>query len=443
MKKGMFYGWKDVFAFSFKQTAGAKFKRNTTIVGIILLLVGIVVCSIMAFSQKKSDSKVYEIEKVYVVDESELQTLYWDGFLEESKEKFPKVSFETATGDVKTVAGQLAGENVKDIVLHIEKSNTGFLLTAVLPQGASNSQSDVEDFCDSIMFSMEQSKLISSGIPMEKLVVAMSGVNSNVVTAGEQEKSDGEVFAARMMPMLITLAMFFIVYMNGITIGNSVSIEKTSKLMEMMLTLTKPYALIIGKISAIALTALLQFIIWIGCLVGGFVVGNQIALNAIYPEYNNILFEVLNLMKNADGSSAFSIPAIILTAISVVFGFLFYCMIAGFFASFATKAEEVGSVMSFFMIISMVSFYVAYFTAFAEEPGLMNEIVRFIPFVSAFILPADILVGNVALWLGAIQILILVVAFIIVGIIAGKMYKNQVFYRGKSLLERLKKKKEA
>ena len=91
------------------------------------------------------------------------------------------------------------------------------------------------------------------------------------------------------------------------------------------------------------------------------------------------------------------------------------------------------------MLIMMVGFYAAYMIPLKESP-VLDGIIRVIPITSAFRLPADILVGNVGICIGAFEMLILLVTTLILAIVAGRIYKNEVFYKGKSLKERIKRK---
>ncbi len=441
MKKGLFYGWKDVFSFTFKQGTDKKYKSLTIIFAVILLIIGMAISVIMALVQKDEANEVSPIAKVYLVDESELAVLYLDGFKETQAEKFPDVTFESTDKDVQTLAKELGENAPNDIILKITHEEDSYLLMAILPYGSIVSEGEAEDLCDALMLSMEQSKLLSSGIPMENLVIAMSGVNTTDLDAGEQEKSLGEELVAMLLPMLVIVFMFFMVMSYGMSIGNVVSIEKSSKLMEMILTLTRPYGLILGKVSAIAVSAILQMIIWIASLVVGFFLGHFVAGNYIYTEYNNVLLEVFKLLGSAEGSAAFSIGAAILGLVTLFLGFLFYCMIASLVASFASKAEELSQVMSYFSLILLVGFYASYFVPMKESP-LLDGIVRVIPITSAFKLPADILVGNVNIWIGFVEMLILLVSTLILALLAGRVYKNEVFYKGKTLKERLTRKKK-
>ena len=97
--------------------------------------------------------------------------------------------------------------------------------------------------------------------------------------------------------------------------------------------------------------------------------------------------------------------------------------------------------LGYFSLILLVGFYASYFVPMKESP-LLDGIVRVIPITSAFKLPADILVGNVNIWIGFVEMLILLVSTLILALLAGRVYKNEVFYKGKTLKERLTRKKK-
>ena len=448
MNKSMFSGWRHVFSFTFKQgTEGKRFKGVTIGMALFLLLGGMAISIIMAFVQKSDDEEVSPIKVVHVIDESGLDVLYLDGFLEAYKEEYPTLTFKEATGTVEQVWESLekaeAGENTAepDMILHLTKEEEGYGMNLYMQETASLSEGDGKDFLDDLTLVMEQSKLFSSGIGMEKLVYVMSGVSYTMLDAGEQEKSVGEELVAVFAPMILVLFIYIMNLVYGMSIGNVVSSEKTSKLMEMILTLTKPYGLIFGKIFAMASIAILQMLLWVGCFVVGFVAGDYVAKEMIYPEYNNVVLEVINLISNQEGSTAFTIGAFVLSIVTVCISFLFYCVIAGTCASFATKAEDLAQAMSIYQLIMIGGFFCAYMFPM-QEKEFINTILRIVPITSAYLLPGALVVCNISVGLGCLYMDILLLSTLVLFVIAGKVYKNQMFYRGQSILDRFKKKKK-
>ncbi len=428
MRKSAFAGWQDVFAFTWKQAVKGKgFKAATIGVALVFLIVGLAISTIMALVQKKSDSEVSPIGVVSLEDESGLAVLYLDGFTYTYGEKYPHVSFEV-------------GAEEYALKLKITQEKNGYMLSAMVPYGSEISKSDAQDFLDDFMVCIEQSKLLSSGIPEEKLVFAMSGVSTDYLIAGEDEKSVGEYLVTMFVPMITIFALYLMTLVYGQGIGNIVSVEKSSKLMEMVLTMTQPYALLFGKIASTVVLALLQLVLWIVCFVGGFFGGDIIAKTVIYPDYINYILEVFNLLSMQEGSTAFSVGAIVICLLCLCIGFLFYSVLSGTIASFASKTEELAQCMAYYQLAVIVGFFGAYILPLQEKDWI-NTILRIVPVTSAFLLPGDILVGNVKVGLGIVYMLILFAFTIVLVLLAGKVYKNQLFHKGTNIFERFKKKK--
>ncbi len=446
MNRGLFTGWRDVFAFTFKQNVQAKgFKLATLGLAVLFFVGGMAISVIMAFVQQRNATEVSPIEVVHIINDSGLENLYLDGFLEANKERYPSLSFVTETDRVENInqsildKAQGTEEGSGDVILQVNETENGYLLTLYLPQTSVVSEGQGNDFLEDALGIMQQSKLMSSGIAMEKLVYAMSSVSSTVLDAGEDEKSLGEELVSMFLPMICIFFIYIMILVYGTSIGNIVSVEKTSKLMEMMLTMTRPYALIFGKILAATSIAILQMFLWVVSLVAGFFTGDATA-QIIYPEYNNILIEVFDLLSSKEGSSAFSIGAIVLGLITICLSFLFYCVLAGMIASFADKAETLAQVMAYYQMIMVAGFAGAYMLPLQEKDWI-NNLLRIIPITSAYLLPGDVVVGNVTVLEGVLYMAILLITTVVLIIFTGKIYKNQLFYRGSKLLERLKKKK--
>ncbi len=436
MNKGMFSGWRDVFSFTLKQSTGKKFRRTSVGIALLMLVVGLAIPTIMALVQSKEDGKQSPIEQVYVVDESGLEVLYLEGFIQQYGSDFPDVNFVETEKPAQELAMTLGEQEQNAVILQISREGEGYLVTVILPYGSAIKEGDAEDLCDAFADTMEQSKLLSSGIPMEKLVLAMSGVMTTQLDAGEAERTLGEELVSMFTPMIIMFLMYFMTLVYGMGVGNAVSVEKCSKLMEMMLTLTRPYGLIFGKVLAMTVTAIGQILLWIGSLVGGFFLGHFLAEELIYADYHNVILEIFVLLQEQTGSSAFAPEAMVLAVFTICLSFLFYCMLAGLVASFASKAEELGQVMAYYQIAMIAGFFGAYLLPMQEKDWL-NTILRLVPITSAYLLPGDILVGNIALSEGLLFVAVLMIFTAVLVICTGRVYRNQLFYNGKSLKERL------
>ncbi len=438
MEKGLFTGWKSIFGFTLKQGTNEKFRKITTLVAVIFFVIGLAACVIMAAVQKKNNEKISPISTVYVVDDSELIFLDFNMSLEGQEERFPDVTFDLNCNTVEEAVKKVQEGEGKDVVLHLTHDDKGYNMELIADSDGQVSQGQGEDLLKTLQYSMEIGKIASSGIAFDKLAVIMRGTTVSTIDAGETEKSEGEELMRMLAPMLVIMLMYFLILLYGMGMANVVSVEKTSKLMEMMLTLTKPYALIFGKVLATTLIAFGQTILWLGCLIVGFFLGNTVAQEVVYDKFSNPVLEVIKLIGENGGAKAFSIGSIILFVICVFVAFLFYCLLAATFGSMAAKAEEINQVMMSYMILVIIGFFAAYALGI-DAPESTLTIIRLIPISAAFKLPGDILIGNVTVLAGALYTLVLFAFTMILTVIAGKVYKNQLFHRGEGVVEVIKK----
>jgi ABC-type Na+ efflux pump permease subunit len=154
---------------------------------------------------------------------------------------------------------------------------------------------------------------MQAGLSVKQLT---SVLKPSVTSFSQVGESTNEIAQAIKMaaPMLFGFILYMMLILYGQTISKSVSTEKTSKLMEVLLISVHPYALITGKVLAITSMALGQFVTWIAAAFVGLYGGNAIA-HGIYPQYENSAITIINFLKDNIGQTALTLPAIVLAVI--------------------------------------------------------------------------------------------------------------------------------
>ena len=441
MKNNLFTGWSSVFAFTLKQAFTKAYKYGTVLFALALLLAGIGANLFLADRQKKEE-KISPVEKVYVYDESNIEELVLQGENILDEKRFPSVIFEQATTDFADLGIRLGKDEGADVITRLTASEKGYQVCVYVPDGSSVKKEDARNLAKAIRSLVRQSLIASSGIEEEKVTYIVSGTHSEFLTAGENARGTGQRVLTAVLPIFLMLFMYFMILIYGQNMGNIVTVEKSSKLMETLLLMTRPYGIIFGKIFATAFTAICQILVWGACVAGGFFAGDAVAKQYIYPEYENFVFELLNQMATDDSLKAFTPEAVALGVLAICVAFLFYCVLAGAIASFAGKAEELGQVMMFYNMFLVIGFMGSHILPNSIGKEWVKVILRIIPLSSAFLLPGEIIVGTVPVLQGALYLLLLMAWILGLCVFAGRVYKNQMFYKGKSLLERMKLKKE-
>ena len=274
---------------------------------------------------------------------------------------------------------------------------------------------------------------------IESVCYQMAGVSADDIiymeapyyTMSLSVEDEAEGFAVSLtetfVPMIFSFLMFGMVYMYGQSIMKSVVAEKSSKLMEYLLTSIKPYALITGKVVALSGMAILQMGIWIACGVAGYIGGTYIA-EGINPGYTNYVSLIIEAMSKEGDSVAFSVPAIILACISMVVGFIMFCVVAALIASAISKIEDMSTTQTLFQIPVMIGWMVAYIAP-ALGSDTVITVANMVPITSPFMLPANIILGSCSLIEGIISLAILLITTFVLVILTGKVYKGKIFNR--------------
>lgn len=436
MKNSMFSGWKDILLFTFRQGINKKYKMVTLILVVVLFAGGFGFNLIFANRQKSTDN-ISPVEKVYLIDNSGIEDIKWNESKKIDSEKFPKVTFEQTSSDVKELGLKLMNNETTSVIAEISKKKDSFDIQIYIPFESEVSEDDGKNLAKTVRDVLYEGIINKSEIDIDKIVYVVSGISTEYSTAGEETQNDSAMMFKSMFPLFFMLGLYFMVIIYGQSMGQVVCIEKSSKLMETLLVMTRPYGLIFGKILATAGIAIFQMAVCVVSLLAGFFIGDNFARNSIYAEYDNSLLSMFGEIASEEGGNAFSNEAIVLTVVAICLAFVFYCMLAGAIASFASKADELGSVMMFYNLFLVIGFLGSYALPTANGQEWIKVLVRLVPLSSAFMLPGEILLGTVKSGAAVIYLLVLLGWIVVAAIFAGKIYRDQVFYNGKSLKDRL------
>lgn len=423
----MFSGWRQVFAFTFKESIKIKsFKTVTIILGILLLAVGILSNVLPAAFADPEESDGCPAETVYVYNETDIPVDF--SAMAKTDSYYEKVTFQTSEKEKDTLLAELSDPEGKDVLLSIAKADMGYALSLTLPQETWLAADECSPLLNDAIVYFQTCSLSASGISAEAAQIASMDIGSTSYFEGEDDNSFGQMMLEMMVPMVFTLVLYIMIIFYGQSVAKSVISEKASKLMEFLLVTIKPYGLIAGKVLATFCVALLQFSLWVVCGVGGYLLGHVIASN-LFPDYSNILLTILKFMSD-NGVFAFTPAAILLSIVGIALAFLFYCSLAGAVSSSITSTENLSSGMSMFTLPVIISFLATYMAS-TYDNALLITALRYIPFTAAFTVPSHILIGSIPIGEGILALLVLALCTFLMMLLTGKLYKARVFYRGK------------
>lgn len=425
----LFAGWRQVFSFTFKESIKVKsFKLTTILLGILILTAGILTNVLpAAFSSDSEETEdVCPAKDVYIYNETEIPADF--SLMAETDSYYKDVNFTTSEKEQTDLLKSLSDPEGEAAVLTITKSEEGYDVSLVLPEESWLYPDECSRLLNDAIVYFQNASLAAGGISSEAAAIASMEVNSYSYFDGEDDDSFGQAMLEMMVPMVFILVLYIMIILYGQSVARSVISEKSSKLMEFLLVTIKPYGLIAGKILATFCVAILQFILWIACGIGGFLLGDLIAGN-LFSDYNNFLLNLLEFMGD-NGVFAFTPAAIILSIVGIALAFLFYCSLAGAVSSSITSTENLSSGMSLFMMPVVISFLATYMASMYDNEILLTAL-QYIPFTAAFMVPSHILIGSIPIGEGILSLLVLALCTLLMMLLTGKLYKARVFYRGK------------
>lgn len=415
-----------VFRFTFMQnTKGKGFVFITFIVPVIICAICIL-ADVIAASGDSSET-YNPVEKVYVTNNSDLSYVDFGGFRQYAGEEYDNVEF---------IMDAKAPENeLNSLDMTIEENDEEYAVKVHIPDWSEITYGEAKDFNNIAAGYVEKLRTIDAAmksggnnVSESDIMKALIPVQVEFTTIGDEDAGLGAELIKMILPMFMVLFLYFIVIIYGQSIGKIIISEKVSKLMETLLINVRPYQLISGKILAMTLIAALQIVMWFTGIVAGLIIGDM-AAKSIEPEFSNVIFNAMDLIRDGSVGMAFSIPALILSVIAIIIGFVFYCVIAALFASPVSKAEELATSTGIFQTIVIISFLAAYMLPLQGINSQAIDIaLHVIPVTSAFMLSGDILIGNISIIAGAGYMALLVIFTAGIAIYAGKLYRNQVFY---------------
>ncbi len=424
--------WQKVLKFTLKQALkGKKYLPSTIIVGIVIIIAAAVSSMAIAGTFDK-ESRIKDIKAVYIVNETDL-AVDTEGFVNKHKEDYPYLGITEVTGISAEEAASdpkaLGKDEDYSIVLDIAEDDENCHLTVYIPGESSVGNGDAKDFAKDFSETVKNAKFLKAGVSEEKLNMAVNDLRITTVTTDESDEDSDSGIIEYIVPMIVMMSLYFLIIFYGQSIGQIVSMEKTSKLMEYILTLSGPSGIIFGKVTAIFCEAMIQLVVWIACGFCGITIGNVINGKIVGQDSKNLIAAFVE--KLPEGASENFVILLILAVIALLVAFLFYCFVSALFASFAATAEELTQTNSMAILTMVAGFLVSvYVPLFTDNSKTGLTIISIIPFTSAFTLPGNVLCAKISPVEYILYLSILLVSTVLLAVLTGRVYKNRLFKRG-------------
>ncbi len=392
---------KTVMSFTIKDMIKRKSFVISTILILVLIVIGFNIPNIIKAVKGEDQG-----DKLLVIDRQN----EFEGTLENLKQMNLGYDIEIASENYtdEQIKEKIDEEEIKSALI-IEPENqtikVRYLLknTTMMEQVPETLQRSIQ----SLYTNLQIGKL---GLTQEQLQSLTPNFNFSLEQT-EEQKASGNVFAM----MILSLVLFYAIYFCAYQVSSSITTEKTSKIMETLVTSTSPRTIVLGKTIGIGIVGLIQMIL---------IVATALISAKLFLEPGMI--ESLLDMSNVTPYLG------IITIVYFILGYFAYALLYALTGSTVSKPEDIQSANTPVALLAVVGFYLSYFTMMNPTSEL-NGFASLFPISSPFCMPFRIMMGLASTTDVMISIAILVVTILIIARVAIKIYSNAILNYGSKM----------
>lgn len=398
---------KDLFlvaSFTFKDLVKRKSFIISNLIILLIIVIGFNVPNIIKNISKGDES--FGKDKITIVDndniyEGKLQALTqietgYDIQIANEKMDIDTIKEKIKNGDIEKAIYISNKENTIDIKYIIESQALG-----------TTTPDDLITMLQQTYQNMQISKLRLSQEELQKINIPF---NVELTQADESKAGDN------ILPMmLLSIVLFYAIYFFAYQVSSSITTEKTSKIIETLVTSTSPKTIVLGKTIGIGLVGVLQTIVTVIVAI----ISAQTFLDA---EMIDTIINSINLTP----------MLAIITVVYYILGYSLFALLYALTGSTVAKPEDVQSANGPVAILAVIGFYLSYFTMMNPASNL-NKIAAIVPISSPFCMPFRVMMGLATNSEIAISLIALVVTILLIAKISIKIYSSAILNYGSKI----------
>ena len=258
-------------------------------------------------------------------------------------------------------------------------------------------------------------RLSDKGLRLENVAELVKGVNLKVIKVTQQGEAEdkGQTFVTG---LILGMMLYMTLIMYGVFTMRSVLEEKTTRIVEVLVSAVRPFQLLLGKVIGIAGVGFTQYLIWIttGLLLAtyGGAVAASVRPGASFPHVH--------------------VPAslIIYLAIYFVLGYFLYASLYAAVGA-ASSNEQDAQQLQIVVTLPLVFGFIMYQAVLRDPNSTLSFVLSEIPFFSPILMVLRMAAQTPPFWQVALSIFILAVTTLGVIYFSSRVYRVGILMYGK------------
>ncbi|KAA0565150.1 ABC transporter permease [Rossellomorea aquimaris] len=387
----------------------SKLKAKSFIISTVIIAAALVLLA--NFDSIISNFSDDDTSKIAVQDET--GKLY-DPLVQQLKTMNSEIELESTTQSMKEIEKKIESEELNGLLI-LSESPEG--LPQALYKSNSLSESNVtgelQVALQNVKSSLAASILELSG---DELALLSGPVAFEKEALIEGAKSEEELSQARGIVYVLLFFIYFSVIAYANMTAMEVATEKSSRVMEILISSVSPVKQMFAKIIGIGLAGLTQLAV---ILAVGYFTMIQKKDELVGDFFEGFGFESL------------SVGVIIYAVTFFLLGYFLYATMAALLGSLVSRIEDVQQMIMPMTFLIMIGFFISMFGLGNPESSFVT-ITSYIPFFTPMVMFLRVGMLNLPVYEPVIGIVVLLATIIILGVFGARVYRGGVLLYGKS-----------
>lgn len=282
---------------------------------------------------------------------------------------------------------------------------------------------------------VQQERLAQQNTPPEVLAI----LESNVPLTTQTLTAEGIMADSSFGYMAVGWGMAFLIYIAVLLYGQyvmqGVIEEKSSRVVELVVSSVRPFELMMGKVLGIGALGLTQFVVWGVLVIGGTSMLGSAAALLLDPSTLNLDLPVGTSEEAMQQAVDLALPNLPLSLFVwfVLFFLGGYLLYASLFAAVGSAVEQQQDAQSlvFPLTLPLIIPIILLFFLLETPNAPLSVVTSMIPFFSPVLMVARLAVTDVPLWQVGGAFALLVGAFVGAIWVSGRIYRVGILMYGK------------
>ena len=242
-------------------------------------------------------------------------------------------------------------------------------------------------------------------------------VPTNVPTDAGRPIDPAAQASRSFLGIAFVVLIFITLVIYGMWVASGVAAEKSSRVMELMISAASPVQLLVGKVVGLGLAGLTQYVAILVPALAILLLQDRLAVLALGPS------------GAGEPLVGLTLPLLGIFLLFFVLGFTLYALVYAAAGSLVSRPEDLQVVSLPLSVISMAGYLVA-IAVLGGASGTLVQVASFVPFWSPFVMLARVMVGRVEPWELTLSLALLVVGIAVALWLAIRVYSAGVLLYG-------------